>query len=421
MEWVGDTMLQQDIIVLGAGIIGVSAALHLQARGRSVTLIDRGEPGQGTSFGNAGLIERSSVIPYSFPQGFGTLLRYGLNRRSDVRYDPFYVSRIARWLFQYWRESSPERLKIATEAMLPLVEASVREHDALIAQAGCERLVRSQGWIEVFRGEPAFEAAVRRLPQLQRFNLAYDILDASSLKQREATLGDVAGGIHWLDPKTIVNPAGLVQAYANLFRSNGGKFIHGDAATLAESVNGWQVMTEEGPSFAREVVVALGPQSGLVFEKFGYSVPLGIKRGHHMHFEMQDGVRLGHTLVDEEAGYVLAPMVQGVRLSTGIEFASPDAPANSIQLKRAEKIARRLLPQLGAPVETKPWLGLRPCMPDMRPVIGPAPRHKGLWFDFGHAHHGLTLGPASGRLLAEMMTGEKTFTDPSPYSANRFL
>lgn len=421
MQWVGDTMLQQDVIVLGAGIVGVSAALHLQARGRSVTLIDRGEPGQGTSFGNAGLIERSSVIPYSFPQGFGTLLRYGMNRRSDVRYDPFYVSRIARWLFQYWRESSPERLKIATDAMLPLVEASVREHDALITQAGCERLVRSQGWIEVFRSELAFQAAVQRLPQLQRFNLAYDVLDAPALKQRETTLGDVAGGIHWLDPKTIVNPGGLVKAYADLFRSNGGRFVHGDAATLSESTNGWQVTTEEGPTFAREVVVALGPQSGLIFQKFGYAIPLGIKRGHHMHFEMQDGERLGHTVVDEEAGYVLAPMVQGVRLSTGIEFASPDAPANFIQLKRAEKVARRLLPQLGAPVETKPWLGLRPCLPDMRPVIGPAPRHKGLWFDFGHAHHGLTLGPATGRLLAEMMTGEKTFTDPAPYSANRFL
>ncbi|MFD1198864.1 NAD(P)/FAD-dependent oxidoreductase [Brucella gallinifaecis] len=414
-------MQQQDVIVLGAGIIGVSAALHLQARGRSVTLVDRKGPGQGTSFGNAGLIERSSVIPYSFPQGFATLLRYALNRRCDVRYDPLYIPRIARWLFAYWRESSPERLKIATEAMLPLIEASVREHDALIAQAGCERLVRSQGWIEVFRNEAAFNAAIQRLPQLQRFNLAYDVLDAQALKQRETALGDVAGGIHWLDPKTIVNPGGLVQAYADLFRSNGGRFVHGDAETLTESANGWQVTTQEGLTFAREVVVALGPQSGLIFQKCGYPIPLGIKRGHHMHFEMQDGERLGHTVVDEEAGYVLAPMVQGVRLSTGIEFASPDAPASFIQLKRAEKIARRLVPQLGGPLETKPWLGLRPCLPDMRPVIGPASRHKGLWFDFGHAHHGLTLGPASGRLLAEMMSGEKTFTDPAPYSANRFL
>ncbi len=412
---------QQDVIVLGAGIVGVSTALHLQARGRSVCLIDKSEPGNGTSFGNAGLIERSSVIPYSFPQGFWTLVRYGMNRRSDVRYNAFYILKMARWLFQYWRESSPERLKIATEAMLPLIEASVREHDALVAQSGSEKLIRSQGWIEVFRTSSAFDAAVRRLPDLQRFKLSYDILDETALRARETSLGDVAGGIHWLDPKTVVNPGGLVKAYADLFVRNGGVFLQGDAATLAPEAGGWQVTTENGIVQARDAVVALGPQSGLVFRKFGYPIPLGIKRGHHLHFTMKDGLRLGHTVVDEEAGYVLAPMVQGVRLSTGIEFASPNAPANFIQLRKAEKIARKLVPQLGEAVETTPWLGLRPCLPDMRPVIGAAPKHKGLWFNFGHAHHGLTLGPATGRLLAEMLVGEEPFVDPKPYSAERFL
>jgi len=412
---------QQDVIVLGAGIVGVSTALHLQARGRSVCLIDKSEPGNGTSFGNAGLIERSSVIPYSFPQGFWTLVRYGMNRRSDVRYNAFYILKMARWLFQYWRESSPERLKIATDAMLPLIEASVREHDALVAQSGSEKLIRSQGWIEVFRTSSAFDAAVRRLPDLQRFKLSYDILDETALRARETSLGDVAGGIHWLDPKTVVNPGGVVKAYADLFVRNGGVFLHGDAATLAPEAGGWQVTTENGIVQARDAVVALGPQSGLVFRKFGYPIPLGIKRGHHLHFTMKDGLRLGHTVVDEEAGYVLAPMVQGVRLSTGIEFASPNAPANYIQLRKAEKIARKLVPQLGEAVETTPWLGLRPCLPDMRPVIGAAPKHKGLWFNFGHAHHGLTLGPATGRLLAEMLVGEEPFVDPKPYSAERFL
>jgi len=412
---------QQDVIVLGAGIVGVSTALHLQARGRSVCLIDKSEPGNGTSFGNAGLIERSSVIPYSFPQGFWTLVRYGMNRRSDVRYNAFYILKMARWLFQYWRESSPERLKIATDAMLPLIEASVREHDALVAQSGSEKLIRSQGWIEVFRTSSAFDAAVRRLPDLQRFKLSYDILDETALRARETSLGDVAGGIHWLDPKTVVNPGGLVKAYADLFIRNGGVFLQGDAATLAPEAGGWQVTTENGIVQARDAVVALGPQSGLVFRKFGYPIPLGIKRGHHLHFTMKDGLRLGHTVVDEEAGYVLAPMVQGVRLSTGIEFASPNAPANFIQLRKAEKIARKLVPQLGEAVETTPWLGLRPCLPDMRPVIGAAPKHKGLWFNFGHAHHGLTLGPATGRLLAEMLVGEEPFVDPKPYSAERFL
>src|SRR5690606_7886791 len=130
-------------------------------------------------------------------------------------------------------------------AMLPLIEASIREHDALVVQSGSERLIRSQGWIEVFRTSSTFDAAIRRLPDLQRFKLSYDILDAAALRQRETSLGDVAGGIHWLDPKTVVNPGGLVKAYADLFRRNGGVFVHGDAATLAPNESGWQVTTEE--------------------------------------------------------------------------------------------------------------------------------------------------------------------------------
>ncbi len=413
--------MRKEVIVLGAGIVGVSTALHLQARGCAVRLVDKGEPGEGTSFGNAGLIERSSVVPYAFPQGLGALLRYGLNNRSDVRYDPLYLPKIARFLFRYWRESSPERLKIATEAMLPLVEASVVEHDRLVAQSGCEDLIRRQGWIEVFRNDEAFRAAVARLPQLERFHLSYDVLDADALRKREPALGEVAGGVHWRDPNTVTDPAGLVKAYAALFTRQGGVFSHGDAATLTQAGAGWRMTTTDGPAEASDVVVALGPQAGQVFGKLGYDLPLAVKRGHHLHFDMKDGARLDHTVVDEEGGYVLAPMVRGLRLTTGIEFASPSAPANRIQLDRTEKLARRLVPQLGRPVDAAPWLGLRPCTPDMRPMIGPAPRHKGLWFNFGHAHHGLTLGPATGRLLAEMMTGEKPFVNPAPYSVERFL
>ena len=410
-----------DVVVLGAGIVGVSTALHLIARGRSVCLIDRGEPGLGTSYGNAGLIERASVIPYSFPQGLGNLLRYALNNRSDVRYDPFYVPRIAGWLYRFWRESNPDRLKVAIAAMLPLIEACVREHDYLIVEAGCRNLIRANGWIEVHRSTESFHAAVKRLPSLQQYRLSYDVLDSAALHAREPGLGEAAGAIHWLDPKTVINPGGLVKAYADLFVTKGGVFLYGDAGSTVQRDGNWQVTTDKGLVTAKDIVVALGPQAGIVFRKFGYGFPLAVKRGHHIHFTMKGGAQLGHSIVDDEAGYVLAPMVQGVRLTTGIEFASPDAPPNRIQIRRTEKIARKLLPQLGDQIEATPWLGLRPCLPDMRPIIGAAPNHKGLWFNFGHAHHGLTLGPASGRLLAEMMSGERPYIDPTPYSAHRFL
>ncbi|MDP8250729.1 NAD(P)/FAD-dependent oxidoreductase [Pseudochrobactrum saccharolyticum] len=413
-------MRKFDTIILGAGIIGVSTALHLQARGHAVCLIDKKDPGEGTSYGNAGLIERSSVIPYSFPRGLANLIKYGLNNRTDVRYDLAYMPKLAPWLFQFWRHSSADGLAKATKAMLPLVEASVTEHDFLIDQAGCQNLVQSKGWLEAFCSEQAFDAFVKTLPSLDRFGLNYKVLDSTGFAAAEPSMRNIAGAVHWLDPKTVNDPSALVKAYASLFTQRGGVFLHGDASTLQQQSDGWAVRASE-PVTARNVVAALGPQSHLIYDKAGMKLPMAVKRGTHLHFSLDDNAALNHPVVEVEGGYVLAPMRQGMRLTTGIEFAAPDAPANRILLDRAEKRARKVLPSLGKPVEAQPWLGLRPCMPDMRPVIGQVPNKPGLWMNFGHAHHGLTLGPASGRLLAELMTGEKPFIPAEPYSASRFM
>ncbi|MEG0964961.1 MAG: FAD-binding oxidoreductase [Pseudomonas sp.] len=407
-------------IVLGAGIVGVSTALHLQARGRKVILIDRDEPGSGTSHGNAGLIERSSVIPYAFPRELSSLLRYGLNRQSDVRYSLTHIPKVAPWLFKYWQNSSASGLSVATRAMLPLVQRCVEEHDALIDAAGLTDLVKANGWIEVFRNDAAFSKAKADAQALTPYGLSYEILDRQQVHAREADLSDnVVGGIHWLDPKTVTNPGGLTRGYTALFVKRGGQFIHGDARTLRQIDSEWQVDSRQGPITAPEVVIALGPQSADLFKPLGYRIPLEIKRGYHMHYRALEGAELKHSICDGQGGYVLAPMAQGIRLTTGIEFAASSDAINEIQLKRCEVLARKIFP-LGQRLDAQPWLGRRPCLPDMRPVIGPAARHKGLWFNFGHAHHGLTLGPVSGRLLAEMITGEPTFTDPAPYSAARF-
>ncbi|SAK94248.1 FAD dependent oxidoreductase [Caballeronia catudaia] len=413
--------MAQDVIVLGAGIVGVSVALHLRQRGWQVTLVDRSAPGEATSFGNAGLIEASSVVPYAFPRDWGTVLKFAMNRATALRYDLRSLPAYAPWLARFWWESAPARLAAAARDMLPLIGRSVAEHEVLIARAGLADLVRPTGWLEAYRSREQFEREASAAGRIAgEHGLGMNVLDASALHRLEASLdGAYAGAIHWTDPRSVIDPGALTKGYAALFEREGGRILTGDAATLEPSGSGWRVMTASGPVEAQAAVVALGVWSGDLARNFGYRVPLMAKRGYHMHYASDGRAALGRPVVDIENGYVVAPMRRGLRLTTGVELARPGRPPSPVQLERAERLARPVF-GLGARIDESPWLGLRPCTPDMRPVIGPADRHPGLWFAFGHAHHGLTLGPVTGRLVGELMDGEAGFTDPLPYRVGRF-
>ncbi|WP_136650263.1 NAD(P)/FAD-dependent oxidoreductase [Paracoccus aeridis] len=409
-----------DAAVLGGGIVGMSCALHLQKRGLAVAVIDRDRPGRGASYGHAGLVERSSVIPYAFPRRLGELLRHAARRGSAVSYDPMFLPRIAPWLVRYWWHSAPARLRRAGADILPLIERSVAEHEALAAEAGASALLMDRGWIEVCRDDAALRRAADHAAGMAAFGLDAAVLDRAALAALEPGLLPAAiGGIHWRDPRTTTDPAGLVNRYAALFESRDGALLRGDARTLAPAPEGWGLATAGGDLRAAQVVLALGAASAEVYRPLGYRLPLEAKRGHHLHFAQPSGGGLNRPVADEVNGFVLSPMAQGLRLATGIDLSPPGAPPAQGQMARARARASELVP-LGDPVERAPWVGLRPCLPDMRPVIGPAPRHPGLWFAFGHAHHGFTLGPATGRLVAEMMTGDTPFADPAPFRAERF-
>jgi D-amino-acid dehydrogenase len=210
-----------------------------------------------------------------------------------------------------------------------------------------------------------------------------------------------------------------VQSYAALFVKRGGKLEKGDARTLEPSATGWAVTTEAGRLAARDVVIALGPWSNDLARKLGLRLPLFVKRGYHMHYEPRGNAGLNRPVLDLEKGYVVTPMARGLRLTTGAEFARGDDPPSAAHLARLEPFGREMFP-LGARKDAALWLGRRPCLPDMRPVIGPFPGKPGLWLDFGHNHLGLTLGPISGRLLAQLMSGEAPLVDPAPFRAERF-
>ncbi|ODT69406.1 MAG: amino acid dehydrogenase [Pelagibacterium sp. SCN 63-23] len=413
-----------DVIILGAGIVGVATGIHLLRRGRSVTLVDKNEPGRETSFGNAGIIQREGVRPHPFPRDLQTLLQVGLHLSSAARYAPLALPRLAPPLLRYWWESSPDHYRRVVENYAPLIGRSLIAHGDLIAEAGpaAEKLITREGWYLAFRTPERLGREVAKAKaDRARFGIGFEELDWPALKALEPNLlGGLSGAIHWTDPWTVSDPGALVTAYFKLFKQMGGTFLRGAAEDLVGESNGWSTKVGGQRHQARQAVITLGPWAPDVLEPLGYRLPLFVKRGYHMHYRPEKGTELKHLLLDPEVGYAMAPMARGIRITTGAEFAMRDAAPTPVQLAQAEKKARELFP-LGERLDPQPWKGARPCTPDMMPIIGKAPRHEGLFVGIGHAHHGFTLGPATGELLAQAMTGEQTAIDINPFRMERFL
>lgn len=409
-----------DVIVIGAGIIGVSCALHLQRRGQRVALVDTHGIGQEASSGNAGMLIRAGVRPYTFPFNPMLLARSITKNFGGFNYHVRYLLKTLPWLSHYAWNSRPASVgKIVTD-MLPLIESCIAEHQTLSRDARVEHLLSHAGWLAVYRSKRSLHNAITTAKNLESYGLSYSVHDTADL---EATYpiktAKLSGGIFWEDPYSCRNPEALVKAYGELFMQEGGHFIQGDGRTLHSERNTWVLSTASGPVRGQEVVLATGAWTNEVCAHLGYRFPMADKRGYHMHYHTMLPESFHTPVTDVNHGYVLAPMEKGLRLTTGVELASRSAPYTPRQLKRLEHYANDIV-TLQDRLDARPWIGVRPCLADMRPVIGPASDHRGLWFCFGHNHVGFATGPGSGRLLAQLMTGEQTFMDPSPFCATRF-
>jgi D-lysine oxidase len=414
-------MARTDAIVLGAGIVGVSVALHLAKRGLATALLDRADPGEATSYGNAGIIEANTLFPASFPDRFGALLRIALKRAPEANYHLAFLAQVAPWLLAFRRNSTPERLVATMKAMRPLFARAITEHEALMEEAGATRYLRCTGWLKLYRGDRAFAGTARERALAAEFGMPQRVLDADAARALEPSLAPVfRHAVFWEQAASVSNPLAITRAYAARFAALGGVAVKGNAMTLHRAGARWRVDTAQGPIDAEAAVVALGPWAPDLLGRLGLPLPLAVKRGYHRHFRPRGNASLARPVLDAENGYCLAPMEQGIRLTTGAEFAARDAAPTPVQLDRVMGAATGLFP-LGDAVEAVPWIGARPCFADSRPVIGGAPGMPGLWLACGHGHSGLTLGPVTGRLIAEMMTGATPFCDPAPYRAERFL
>lgn len=413
-------MARADVIVLGAGIVGTSIALHLVKRGLSVALIDRGGAGEGTSYGNTGIIEGNTIFPQAFPSNWGALLRVALKRAPEANYHFGFLPKVAPWLMAFRAASRPERLLETAQLMRPLFAHAIPEHDTLGAEAGADRYFRRTGWLKLYRSDRSFAAQARELELASTLGITNVPLDTEAARALEPSLAPVfRHAVHWTGSVSLSNPLAVTRAYAARFAALGGITLTGDARSLHRAEPHWRVDSASGPIDAGDVVVALGPWAPDVLDPLGIRLPLAVKRGYHRHFRAKGNAALSRPILDGDNGYCLTPMEQGIRLTTGAEFAARDAAPTPVQFERLLPAARELF-ALGEPAEPQPWLGARPCFADSRPVIGRAPRQRGLWLAYGHGHWGLTLGPVTGRLIAEMMTGATPFCDPKPYGAERF-
>ncbi len=413
-------MARSEVTVLGAGMVGVSVAVHLQKRGISTTLVDRRGAGEETSFGNAGQIESSRMLPIAFPHDLRKIARHALGLAPESNFHWSAIPGLIPFLLRYWASSSEKRLEATARALRPMLAASIAEHEAMAAGAGTPQMIQRKGWLKIFRTDEGLAESAGDRTLADEFGVPYNIISRDEVLSLEPHLRpEFKHGVFWPGTGSSTNPGALTKSYAAYFEKLGGVFVKGDARTLHEYGGGFRVETEGGPVDSKRIVIALGPWSMEIAPKFGVRAPFAYKRGYHMHYAAQGNASLERAVLDIEGGYMLVPMDSGIRLSTGVEFADRDAPLTPVQIERTLPDAKKLFP-LGEAVDAKPWVGSRPTISDSLPVIGPSPANANVYCAFGHAHLGFTLGPPTGRMVADMIEGKQPFIDAAAFGAERF-
>ncbi len=395
------------VIVLGAGIVGVCCALELRRRGMTVTLVDRQEPGMETSMGNAGVLARSSLMPFNHPGLWGQLPRLLKNDTVQFRYRWQYLAANLGWATRFLLSARASVFQETARALDGLIRLSAPEHIKLLDESGARHRLRDTGWIFLYRTEAAWQAGALARRTFAQYEVPTRELAPAELAGLEPALSPIFPRALWIQGSySVDDPHAVVAAYADLLRREGGAFQRLTASAIRRDGGGWTVQganASESVS-ADRLVVALGPWSKALLKTTGIDLPMAFERGYHMHYSGREGARVTRPVYDTGGGYVLSPMARGLRLSTGVELDACDAPARPVQLDLAEQRAREALP-LGERLDAAAWLGRRPTLPDSRPMIGEAPRHPGLWLALGHQHIGFSTAPGTAKILAELMRG----------------
>ena len=408
-----------DVVVLGAGIVGVSSAYAARQRGLSVVLVDRREPGSETSYGNAGILSSGSIFPLNQPSLFGSLPKYLSNQHPALRWDVGWALQNPSWIARFLASGRASQTKPRALALHGLIKASLKLHRQWIVDAGAGNRIRETGWLKAWRSDN-LAAAKADQAALTEYGIKSELLDRQGISALEPNILPVYSvGLLHTETASVDSPGNVVKAYARMLAGAGGEVRQSEIKSIAPDGDGWRVVLSDGEIRARHVVVALGPWAPDLLRPLGYSVPLATERGYHREFQPNPSRQLRRPIHDAENAFLMTPMEQGIRVTSGVELTARDAPSNYAQLEEVVPLARSVV-EFGEPVGDV-WRGARPTLPDSLPMIGPAPRHQGLWLAFGNQHIGFTTGPATGDAIAAMIAGAAPSFDTSAFSPKRYL
>ena len=409
------------IAVVGAGIVGVSSAEWLRRDGHTVTLYDRIDPGEPdqTSYGNAGLLARTAVVPVSVPG----LLRHVPSMLFDPDGPLFlrwsYLPRLVPWLMPFLRNGNEARVREIAAALDTILGDSVDQHRALANGTAAEHFIETGEYAYLYKDRAGFEKDAFGFAIRRELGAEWDEWDRAQILERDPHLSEAVGFAAALkDHGWIRDPGAYVAALFDAYRTGGGTFRKGDVSDIAPGENGVTVTMGGEPEHFDRIVIASGVWSRRMAERLGHTVPLEAERGYHLVLE-RPSFKPPIPYMIADGKFAITPMDAGIRAAGMVEFGGIDAPARYERTKIFERRLRRLYPTLEWN-GTQTWMGRRPSTPDSLPLIGESEKARNIWFAFGAQHVGLTSGPKTGRLIADMIGGRTPNMDMTPFATGRF-
>ncbi len=411
-------MSRQRVIVVGAGAVGIGVALFLQGEGLDVTLVDRAEPGQQTSFGNAGIISVQSVSSINSPDVFRKLPKLAFSPTSPLRIRWRDLPWTMPWLLAFLNNCREAPALRSSLGQVALSKASGEAWRVLLQRHGGNDRVTWPGWLKLAESKAEVASLQHERRRQEEEGLHAEWLDADQVAALEPALAPRFAAGLWLKGNGQVDrPGELLQHLVERFAVEGGRLVADEVRDLRSAASGVEVVTSRRSLRADHAVLATGPWSARLARKLGSRQRLVAERGYHLMLPQAE-MPIGRPLYVADTGFVLAPMGDALRLTAGAEIARIDTPGDETRVRGCLAEVRRWLPAAATEVASS-WVGARPSTPDGLPVIDRAPRLPRVVLAYGHGHLGLTMGPLTGRLVADLIRERPPALDLTPYSAVR--